>query len=269
MSDTEETSIDAGEAPSADAVKAAAKVMVKLPPFWEEDPSLWFIQIEAMFQAHNITNKTAKFQTVISQLPFKALSQVADLAKTPGPHPYRTLKERLITVYSESQERRIQKLLEETHLGDLRPSQLLRRMQIQAEGAATNPVLRSVWLRALPQRVQSILAALSQDDLTQLADIADKIMEFDQANTVMEIRPSVEQEDVIKIINELKNEVMRLRKDWESSRTRARSISNNRGRSPTNKRTLCFYHDKFKKEAKKCVKPCDWKPEIQPKNSTN
>jgi len=252
------------EEQSTEAVRAT---VVQLPPFWEEDVSLWFIQVEALFQAHRLSSQHRKFQTLLSQLPFKALSQVADLARNPTTNPYDTLKERLIASYSESQERKIQKLLEETRLGDQKPSQLLRHMQTQAEDAATNPVLRTIWIRALPQRVQSILAALDQGNLNQLAAVADKIMEVDTVPSVMATHntPSV---NIIedKSFSNLKEEIKQLRREIEALKLKNRKNPRERSKSPFQK-PFCYYHYKFGTKATKCSAPCNWKHQDSTKES--
>jgi hypothetical protein len=45
-----------------------AKVAVRLPPFWPERPDVRFSQADAQFFLAGITNKTAKFHYVVSQL---------------------------------------------------------------------------------------------------------------------------------------------------------------------------------------------------------
>ena len=39
--------------------------------------------------------------------------------------------------------------------------------------------------------------------------------------------------------------------------------------STSSNRELCFYHAKYKTKARKCVPPCDWKPDLNDKKSEN
>lgn len=79
--------------------------------------------------------------------------------------PYAALKERLTTTFNLSQECRILRLLEETQLEDLRPSQFLHEMQILTSNTVTNEVLKTICSRALPIHTKGTLATISEDDL--------------------------------------------------------------------------------------------------------
>lgn len=229
----------------------------RLADFWEEDPELWFLQVEAIFKSYQITKNEKKYQLVVGQLPYRVLTQVADIVREPGKTPYETLKSRLITTYAQSQVRKVQKLLEETTLGDQKPSQLLRQMQSLAGTAASDQVLRTIWLRAMPQRVQGILAALDQNNLSHLAEVADKILEVDTTPTIYSSNAVIE--SLTKEINELRLQLNRSRSSTPSKeRNRLRSKS----RSRDNK-GLCYYHSKFGTKAHKCKPPCTW---VRPEN---
>lgn len=252
------------ELPDAQAVART----IKLPPFWEEDPQLWFLQAEAIFGTYRIQSQNRKAQIVIGQLPYKILTQIADLARNPGPNPYDELKRRLIETYSQSQERRIIRLLEETRLGDQKPSQLLRHMQTLSGNTCTPEVIRTVWLRALPSKVRSILASLAQDDLNQLAVTADKIIEVDASPQIYAVQESLERtltQRIIEEVGELKKLILNERgrsRERDNSRSRKKSPHLRKRSSSRNKRPegyLCMYHFKFGDKAYKCSQPCAWK----------
>lgn len=229
---------------------------VRLPAFYEEDPSLWFLQADAIFSAERVQSQARKAQLVIGQLPFKILTQVTDLARDPGDNPYETLKERLITTFSQSQERKLIQLLEGTELGDLKPSHLLRKMQTLAGPAASLEIIRTVWIRALPSRVRSILASLPQDNLDQLAVTADRIVEIDSPTPIMASQPltgtATLLEQLTNQLANLKTQIDDLRKDTfrDDRRSRSRSRQRNRQQSPARKTDqLCFYHRRFAQAA--------------------
>lgn len=254
------------QADTKTAVETIAST-VRLPPFWEEDPVLWFIQVEAVFAAHRITSAKHRSNLVISQLPYKNLAQIADLAKTPTDTPYQSIKDRLIGAYSQSQERRVLRLLEETQLGDNRPSQLLRHMQAVSDGSLSEQVLKTVWLRALPNRTRNILTALEQP-LNQLAIIADKILDNDP-NEVAVVNPNPREDMLKQLIAEVGNLKLALEKNRSRSRSRskARSQKSSKGmKQPQKENWLCYYHFKFKEKARKCEQPCNWSSHSQPLN---
>jgi len=260
MTDHPAQGIGGGEQPRQEEPETrigAVETTAKLPQFWEEDPALWFIQAEAVFAAHRIISQKHRFNLVISQLPYKNLAQVADLAKLPGDNPYTTVKERLINAYSQSQEKRVLRLLEETKLGDNRPSQLLRHMQTVSDGSLSEQVLKTVWLRTLPARTKNILTALEQP-LDQLALIADKILDIDP-NDISSVNSK--EDELTKLIAE----VRQLKKiiGERSTRSRSRNRSSTRRTSPDDKdnKKYCYYHFKFREKAHKCKKPCQWSAE--------
>lgn len=247
--------------PDDGAPVEAVNYPARLPTFYEEDPVLWFIQVEAIFATTRVTTEEKRYQAVISQLPFKILTQVIDLARQqPEQEPYTTLKRRLLTVFSESKERKILRLLEDTQLGDMKPSQLLRHMQGLAEADVPNEVIKTIWLRALPPQARSILAAVVDEDLNNLAKIADRISETVFASSVpiaTADSPAVNTIDtLVEEIRSLKTELRR-RKPRPPKHRPARSTS--RKRPPLPPVTLCYFHKRFGKNARKCEKPCSFK----------
>lgn len=246
-----------GNLSASDHVDAVAAAM-KLPGFYKEDPTLCFCQVELMFASRNITSQQRKFQEVASQLPYEVVTQVATVLRCPGSTPYNTLKERLIQIYDASQEKKLVQLLEETTLGDSKPSQLLRSMETLAGDNAPAQVLKTIWLRALPSKARSILAALQDQSIDRLADVADKILKAEPQ--VAAVRESNNLDDIMSSLRELKFEVSRLKQQCEplgrqQAKQRARSTSRDaRSRS----RGLCYFHSKFGSVARKCRPGCTW-----------
>ncbi|GBN91538.1 hypothetical protein AVEN_93305-1 [Araneus ventricosus] len=87
---------------------------------------------------------------------------------------YKTLKERLINIFSDSEDHRLKKMLQDVELGDKRPSMLLRQMQDLAGNRVRDELLQSLWLLRLPTQMQAILTT-SSDYLNKLSIMEDKI----------------------------------------------------------------------------------------------
>ncbi|XP_066596777.1 uncharacterized protein [Prorops nasuta] len=240
----------------------------KLPPFWRQNPKIWFIQAEAQFHARNIRGDNTKYYQVIASLEGEVLEQVADvISSPPEEEKYQYLKQSLIKRFSVSKEKQLTRLLIGLELGEKKPSQLLREMNNLAESNLSEEALRSLWMRQLPANVRCILSASSGIDIVPLAEIADKIMDSNPAYTVL----STQAQDISEVsrseaerintleekITELTSAIKDLTRKVDQSRGRSRSRS-----KPTQKsedkdsKTICYYHKRFGEKSNKCTKPC-------------
>lgn len=257
-----------------------SRVAIRPPAFWKANPKLWFSQIEAQFNIAKITADETKFNHVVAAIESDILSAVQDIVlKPPETDKYECLKNRLISIFSESEHSKLRKLLQGLELGDERPSQLLSRMRDLSSNNFTDDALKSLWLTRLPTNIQAILA-VSTESLSQLAIMADKIHEFSPNNQVSAVQqsstvPSVTLEaqilELSKQINELsaafyRQGRSRSRNRYSRSPSRtAFSRSNSKNRHETRRRYLsptnglCFYHTNFGEKANKCVNPCNYK----------
>ncbi|XP_064483070.1 uncharacterized protein LOC135395913 [Ornithodoros turicata] len=170
--------------PSSTAPPTSAAVQhfaVRLPPFWPQNPAVWFLQVECQFELAHITTQLTKFRHVVSVLPQDIAAQVVDILSAPPANaPFDALKTAILERTTASERKRLQQLLTAEELGDRRPSQLLRDMQnLLADRAATfDPtLLKELFLSRLPANVQMILATATTHPLQDLAAHADKIME--------------------------------------------------------------------------------------------
>ncbi|XP_054721212.1 uncharacterized protein LOC129230994 [Uloborus diversus] len=240
------------------------RVGLKLPPFWDKHPILWFKNIEAQFIVSGITQDETKYYNVIAALTSDILNYVSDIVITPPENnKYETLKSRLISDFSDSEQKRIKAVLSELILGDDKPSHLLRKMKQLAGQTLGDEFLKTLWLQRLPSQVQAILS-VSEDSLDKLALMADKIHETASAN-IDEVKCA---NTAISDVTELKLQIAELSKQVERlSRSRAKETSNRhfsrrpRSNSSKNKKTYdqCWYHWKFGNDAKRCKSPCRFK----------
>lgn len=251
-----------------------ARVAVKPPPFWKANPELWFARLESQFSLASITVDETKFNYVISAVDSDILNSVSDIIlKPPETEKYKTLKEKLIDLHSESEASKIRTLLQGLELGDQRPSQLLTRMRTLAGDTVGDPLLKSLWLNRLPSGTQTILAALNED-LTGLAAVADKISDLtnnSQINLVHSVNPSPapdprinQLEQQIAHLTTMISELRTQRRPRSRSRTNSFKRYSSRDRSKNYKEPEngnCFYHTNFGKHAKRCKSPCAFSQE--------
>lgn len=121
-------------AAGSDTTVGLARVGVRAPPFWPDDPALWFAQLEGQFVLSNITVDATKFYYVASQLDHQYISEVRDIIKAPpATGKYEKLKTELLKRLSASQEKKVKQLLMHAELGDRKPSQFLRHLKDLAD----------------------------------------------------------------------------------------------------------------------------------------
>lgn len=265
-----------------------SSVSLKLPPFWANDPEIWFAQVEAQFQTRGVTAEATKFAYIVASLQPEIALEVRDiLVEPPQAEPYKKLKAALVKRTSVSEQKRLNKLLTSEELGDRSPSQLLRKMQ-QLLGSHTleTSILRQLFLQRLPTNVQLILASTSDNvSLVELAALADKIVEVAGPPTIAHVLPkSVPTHTQAHAAPHDSGEVQRLSTQVAqltaqvqaltcSLQTNHRSRSQQRGPMNSGRRQSasrsphrhqqhagaeCWYHWRHGNRAQKCVSPCSY-----------
>ena len=242
---------------SATTPAVAAAVHLKLPPYWPADPEVWFAQVEAQFTTRGITVQRTKFDHIVASLSPEIATEVRDLIlRPPTENPYDNLKAQLIKRTTASEQRRLQQLFNAEELGDRKPTQLLRRMQqlLGDKAASTDSsFLRELFLQRMPGNIRMVLASTADTvSLEELAALADKVMDV-AAPSIAAVGTSQITSDV----ELLRAEVTRL-KDVVSSLTKSRQPRRSPSPHPPTDATLCWYHRRFGKDARKCRPPCSW-----------
>ncbi|XP_014614559.1 PREDICTED: uncharacterized protein LOC106792598 [Polistes canadensis] len=248
-----------------DEVKVDAARAVKLPPFWKENPVLWFAQAEAAFHIAHVTNDSTKFQHLVVHLDQDVLPFISDIIVAPPERgKFEALKARIISAFDESNETKLRKLLRGSRHTNEKPSHILQRLRHMANGQCTENILRTLFMEQLPDYIGSILAISEVTDLTKLALQADKILEVSKADVATvtstpargtrHTTVDAELAELRDMVKNLSLEVSKLR----SRRDRSRSRSRNRGSRVKVDNGLCYYHSRFQAQARKCRQPCTW-----------
>lgn len=246
------------------------RVGVRLPPFWPDEPAVWFAQVEGQFLLSRITDDKTKFYYVISQLDHRYAAEVKDIIVTPPTGTsYETLKSELIKRLSQSREKEVKQLLTHEELGDRRPSQFLRHLRHLAGVEVPEEFLKTIWTSRLPTHVQTAIASQPRSDLNSLADLADAVMDI-VSSTPQVAAASLPSGSVLdqmsKQIAELTRKVEALSTE-RNRRSRSHTRHNQRNRSMTRSNSnyrrypTCWYHSKYGSKATKCSKPCNFTAE--------
>lgn len=244
-------------------------IAARLPQFWRDRPSLWFAQIEAILAPSKHSDEM-KYQYVIANLERRDLEQVSDiLLSPPVTEKYGAVKARLLQVYEESQELRLQRLVEGIDLGDAQPSQLLRRIRdLSGSSGTPDAVLQVLWLSKLPSHVRAVLPAVTAD-LNSLAQIADKVIGHCHPTATLAAmyrappRPNHTPATTNEVLSDIHRRLAALEGTSTHSHSSRRSTSNSRSRPPSRDRRkqargngCCWYHQRYGSQARKCSLPC-------------
>ncbi|XP_071574490.1 uncharacterized protein [Temnothorax nylanderi] len=234
--------------------ESVSKVAVRVPPFWGDEPELWFAQLEGQFTLGGITQDTTKYSYALSQLDSRQIKEIKD-------------------------EQRTRQLLELEELGDRKPSQFLRHLRTLAGENVPDSLLRTLWLGRLPTQMQMVLATRTQDPLNNVAEQADCIHEMTSKAVVAAAAAPATKESLEAKIQALTKQVATLttrlsrdksrqrdnEKGRNRSRSRSRSQNRNRGKAKEDNDDKndkhCYYHNRFGEKAKKCTQPCTYKSE--------
>lgn len=245
------------------------RVGVRLPPFWPEEPAVWFAQIEGSFALSKIKDDDTKYYYVSAQLDHRYAAEVKDiLTNPPATGKYEMLKTELIKRLSASREKEVTQLLMHEELGGRRPSQFLRHLRHLAGKDIPGDFIRTIWTSRLPTSLQTVIASQPESTLEALADLADKV------HDLVPSTPQVASTDAVpgSLLEKLTQEVAELSRQVKAlstgntrrcrSRDRDNQRNRNRTRSQSNYRKFpnCFYHNKYGENAKVCAKPCDYQP---------
>lgn len=256
-----------------------SRVTVKLPPFWPEEPDIWFAQADAQFRVSGIKDEATKFYYVIAQLEHRYAREVKDLITSPPKdNMYEKLKQELIKRLSVSREQRMRQLLTHEELGDRKPSQFLRHLRTLAAGGVTDDFLRSIWSSRLPSSVQQIIASQSSVRLDELAELADKICEvaLPTCQVASTSKSTGNFDDLIKRIDEVVTSRVQAELSKQISQLNLHGRNRSRQRSHSHKRSgsrgqskgrqgdwkdsgMCWYHYNYGQKARSCQQPCNFK----------
>lgn len=245
------------------------RVGIRIPPFWPEEPAVWFAQIEGQFSISNIFSDSTKFYYVVGQLEPQYASEVKDIIlNPPETGKYDKLKSELIKRLSASQERKLQQLLTHEELGDRKPSQCMRHLQNLAGPTVPEHLIRQIWSNRLPTNIQTIIVSQTDSCLESVAALADKIHDIAMPAYQVASTSTAGSVSALEVMSRKVDELTKQVQSLSTTSHRSRSIPRMgakrfRSRSRSQKRPddhpHCWYHFQFGARARKCREPCTFK----------
>lgn len=237
---------------------ATNAVQLKIASFWRKDPELWFFQLEKLFVIHNITTDNTKFNHVVSVLDTDVLSAVRRIVLSPPEKDkYDALKKGIIAAFADSKSTRLSQLLSGQEIGDQKPSQVLNNMIQTATGVMEDQsAIRQLWTQRLHPTVRAVIAAHPPNhslmDLARQADLVTEAIQVPIVNAISaQKQPETDKfEELSRQFEALATEVRHMRSEKKPPR---RS-------SPQRDSGLCWFHEKFGNQARRCRPPCTFKP---------
>lgn len=209
-------------------------VALKLPEFSPDRIEYWFIAIEAEFNLRTpaITQDQTKYSYVVAALKGQVMDRVIDIIRNPPEEGtrYKTIKDRLLSAFGRTPLEMGKNLLDWPGMGDGTPSALLSKM-LASLPAGEDPehiLFKALFLRQLPVDVQDHLARSTTLTTRELAEQADAYFARSGAR-LNQPSPLVGNVDVAAI-------------DRKSQK-----------RPTKNDTSLCFYHRRYGKEARRCT----------------
>lgn len=266
---------------------SAAMATLKIPPFWSNRPDLWFLQVETQFRLKGITASQTKYDYLVSCLPSETMEIVADiLTKPPATEKYEGLKKSLLDRCTETEEKRLDSLLNKVDLGDIKPSELYRQMKSLAgdNKLINEDLLKKLWRNRLPQSIQALVIAIeSTHTEEQIFAVADKVHIATDHPRISAIRTETSNfyDELPTLIKKMCESIERLEaQTTRNSRSNdrpqgSRDRSNSRNRSKSRNRNFnasgkhCWYHFRYGIKAEKCIQPCDFKNSSAPSDQKN
>lgn len=150
-------------------------IRLPMPTMSEANIDGYFLSLDFWFQASNITDDQQKYYIVMSQIPPHRLIELGNLIEeVPPAAKYAYIKNSLLNQFTDSQQRRLKRVLSEMPLGDQKPSLLYNTMARVAEGALSESALIDLWGSRLPENIHMAVAA-SEGTIASRLKLADAI----------------------------------------------------------------------------------------------
>jgi hypothetical protein len=161
-------------------VAAAATSLVKLCPYDEEEPHIWFRLIEAQFAAAGIKSQNLKYANALASLPKQVLRVILDTIDVcnDSDEPFKFLKNNLLGQFGKSKWQSYFELLRlPMEMQGLKPSVLMGKLKQNLPPGASpdNDLFLAMFLIRLPASMRETVGAGDHRTATAMVKAADAL----------------------------------------------------------------------------------------------
>lgn len=248
---------------SSNSREINASALHKLPPFWSENPQLWFAQIESVFSLTGITRDETKFQHVIANMDPTVCEYISHIIFSPPTNQtkYAAVKEVLIKNFGKSDQAKIREILGGMKLGDYKPSQFMRKIRNLASEHLSAEAIKSIFIDEMPDQIRAVLCTMTDQSLDVLAEKADLIYSTFRQRPVFMVdqaqhEVNLSQEEIS--LTQLAAQVNQLSRHVEQLSSRKNGAIKKVFKGQDNEIGYCWYHRRFGNKASRCTVPCSF-----------
>ena len=181
-------------------------VSVKLPPFTESNPELWFGKAEAQFVLRGIKDDTTKFYHIYANLTEKAMNEIEGLLlDPPATGKVAAVKAKLVRKFTKSQYQKDTELLNIRALGDLKPTEMWAMFQRNNKDPhnATSSFIKAYLINMYPPDVRVAIANMSFADNDEMAEAAERIMDMKRSTQINGVAQVLQEPDFVQDVPEI------------------------------------------------------------------
>ncbi|XP_078495427.1 uncharacterized protein LOC144750503 [Ciona intestinalis] len=225
---------------------------VKLPNFWTIAALSWFNCAEITFRQRNVDNDADKYLAVVDALNVTQFSRVQHALLPDTKHAYFFIKRALLRAFANPDGDKFEEI-NQLRIGNDDPIDFVNKMKSILGNDRSHPLamrlMRIKLLNCLPCEVESALRKWSFLSFNALVERAGSLMKshrkrlnYEHSNRRSSKRP--------------RGIPQQTRAGNSRSHAPARYLSDQR---PLSASGLCFYHNRFGRNAIRCAQPCAWK----------
>ena len=220
-------------------------------PTFSENLIIWIKQVEMIFEINKITTEKSKFLRLASSLPTHVLSEHWNYVDKESTSPYSELKTSLLRTTMTSQYSKVRDLINIPNNPNRTPTQTLGSLISRFSDLDPNTnwkesnIIKAAFIQTLPVEVRIALATDKTKDVKEMANIAEELIQLvDERRDNFSVHTTTENRNDSNHINAM-----------NEKNPRNYPISPHKDSKPN---TLCYFHQRFGKLARKCQPPCTW-----------